>query len=135
LTNCGEVEKARIEERLRQLDDRLLPRQGQWDDNQSWLINAETEHYRRLFHAILAKFNPRELDFILEGDSLDETHPLWNVPTSQTVPRIAEEMAACIAPLLRVSQEILFIDPHFGPENARHRRSLEAFLVAVVKYA
>ncbi|MGH9879642.1 MAG: hypothetical protein ACRD5H_18590 [Nitrososphaerales archaeon] len=80
LTNCGEVERARIEERLRQLDDRLLPRQGQWDDNQGWLTNAEAEHYRRPFHAILAKINPRELDFIIvqynECDALT-TYLVW----------------------------------------------------------
>jgi hypothetical protein len=40
-------------------------------------------------------------------------------------------MAARVAPLLRAAMEILFIDPHFGPENIRYRRPLEAFLSAI----
>ena len=69
----------------------------------------------------------------MEGESLDETHPLWNVSRSRIVPRVAREMAACVAPLLRVCKEVLFIDPHFGPENPRHRRPLEEFLAVILK--
>ena len=42
-------------------------------------------------------------------------------------------MAACVASLLRLAKEILLIDPHFGPENGRHRRPLEAFLVVALE--
>lgn len=133
LVGCGEIERKRIEDRLQLLDDRILKRQHEWISQQDWLTNAEAEHSRRPFHAILAKANPSRRDFVLEGESLDETHPLWNVPKSRIVPRVAREIAACVAPLLRVCKEILFIDPYFGPENLRHRRPLEAFLTAVLE--
>src|SRR5207249_1655863 len=102
------------------------------DPQQDWLTNAEAEHSRKPVHAILAKANTNRRDFVLEGDSLDETHSLWRVPKFP-VPRVAQEMAACVAPLLRVSKEILFIDPHFGPEKLRYRRPLEAFLAAILE--
>jgi len=40
---------------------------------------------------------------------------------------------ACVALLLRVSKEIMFIDPYFRPQELRHRRPLEAFLCAVLE--
>jgi hypothetical protein len=133
LTGCGEIERKRIEDRLQTLDDRMLKRQHEWAPQLDWLTNAETEHSRRPFRAILAKTNPNQRGFVLEGDSLDETHSLWNVSRSRIVSRAAQEMAACVAPLLRVCKEVLFIDPHFGPENLRHRRPLEEFLAVILK--
>jgi len=37
-------------------------------------------------------------------------------------------MAQLVSPILSNCLELYFIDPHFGPENPRHRRPLEAFL-------
>lgn len=133
LAGCGEIERKRIEDRLQTIDDRMLKRRHEWDSQQDWLPNAEAEHARRPFHAILARTNVNRQEFVLEGDSLDETHLLWCVSRSCIVARSARGMAACVAPLLRVCQEVLFIDPHFGPENLRHRRPLEAFLTALLE--
>jgi hypothetical protein len=128
LSNCGEIERKRIEEGLSRLDDRLLARQCEWNPQHDWLTNAEMEHLHRPFHAILARANPNRRDFVLEGDSVDETHPLWNVGITRVILRTAREMGACVALLLRVSKEIMFIDPYFRPQEIRHRRLLEAFL-------
>jgi hypothetical protein len=133
LSNCGEIERKRIEEGLSRLDDRLLARQNAWNPQHDWLTNAEAEHLQRPFHAILAKTNPNLRDFVLEGDSVDETHPLWNVGITLVISRTAPEMGACVALLLRVSNEIMFIDPYFRPHELRHRRPLEAFLSAALE--
>lgn len=95
--------------RLQTLDDRMLERQHKWASQEDWLASAEAEHVRRSFHAIVARTNVNRKDFVLEGEGLDETHPLWNVPRSRIVARTAREMAACTAPLLRVCKETLFI--------------------------
>ena len=116
LANCGEIERKRIEEGLSRLNDRLLTRHCEWNTQLDWLANAEVEHLHRPFHAILAKANPNLRDFVLEGDRVDETHPLWNVGIL----------------LLWVSKQIMFIDPHFRPQDLRYRRTLEAFLSAVL---
>jgi hypothetical protein len=132
LANCGEIERKRIEEGLSRLDDRLLSRQYEWNPQHDWLTNTEAEHHHRPFHAILARANPNQRDFVLEGDSVDETHPLWNVGITRVISRTAREMGACVAVLLGVSKEIMFIDPYFRPQELRHRRPLEAFLSAVL---
>jgi hypothetical protein len=133
LSNCGEIERKKIEEGLVRLDDRMLDRKHEWDDQKDWFTNGEAEHFRRPFHAILAKTNPNQRDFVLEGNYVDENHPLWKVSTSPVVARTAREMADCVAPLLRASTKIFLIDPHFGPENPRHRRPLEAFLAVALE--
>ena len=133
LYTCGEIERKRIEEKLRLIDDRFLIRQHEWDNEENWLSNAMKEHNRRPFRAILAKTNSNQQEFVLEGDNIDETHPLWNVCTTHIVQRNAISMAGYVAPLLRISKEILFIDPHFGPENLRYRRPLEAFLATALE--
>ena len=134
LASCGEIERKRIEVSLETLDGCVLKRsQSQWDNQQDWLTNAEAEHFRRPFYAILARTNPNQRDFVLEGEGLDDTHPRWNVPRSRAVPRVAQEMADCVAPLLRVCQEILFIDPHFRPKEDRYQRPLREFLTVLIE--
>ena len=41
-------------------------------------------------------------------------------------------MAEAVAPLLRCSSQVVFVDPYFGPEKARYRRPFEAFLQAMI---
>jgi hypothetical protein len=55
------------------------------------------------------------------------------VDITRVISRTAREMGACVALLLRVSKEIVFIDPYFRPQEIRHRRPLEAFLSAVLE--
>jgi hypothetical protein len=42
-------------------------------------------------------------------------------------------MAACVALLLRISHEVMFVDPHFRLQELRHRQPLETFLTAVLE--
>ena len=133
LTHCGEIERKRIEDRLQTIDDRMMKRQGGWNSQLDWLPNAEVEHARRPFHAILAKTNLRQNEYVLEGDNISEEHPLWAPPQSPPVLREAREMATRVAPLLRVAETIVFVDPHFGPQHIRYRRPLEAFLLAILE--
>ncbi|HUX87103.1 MAG TPA: hypothetical protein VMW65_08880, partial [Chloroflexota bacterium] len=128
LVSCGAVEKKRIEERLRQIDDRLLVGRTDWDAAVDWLTNAEAEHVARPFHAVLAVANPRQRSFVLEGESLDDKEPRWALPTSRLVPKTADDLAAAVAPLLRCATRVVFIDPYFGPESGSHRRTFEALV-------
>jgi len=77
--------------------------------------------------------SPSQREYILEGESVSEEQQLWAAPKSPPVLRVAQEMAARVAPLLRVAETILFIDPHFGPQHIRYRRPLEAFLLAILE--
>ena len=55
----------------RTFDDRMLARQHEWNPEKDWLTNAEIEHGKRPFRAILAKENLRSKDFVLEGNSIE----------------------------------------------------------------
>lgn len=130
LNDCGEVERAKIVEALARADEKMLRRESQWDNGKDWLANAEEEHTRTPFHAIIAHDNPNGNGAVLVGDNLDEKESRWKMNVTCDVPRNAQDMAASVATLLQASREIIFIDPHFGPEMARYRRSLSAFVQA-----
>jgi hypothetical protein len=119
-------------QRLRRIRPILLRRVGApWNPEADWLSNAEHEHERQAFHAIVASNNPRKHPQVIDGLELNELsgdHPLWKTNQTQVVQRTAEEMAAIAAPLLSLARRIIFVDPCFGPHHERFRRPLAAFL-------
>ncbi len=129
LQACSEIEKKKIEERLVWLDDRMMGRAHEWEPARDWLSNAELEHGRRPFRAIIAAANPRAVASVLLADDLDEETGLWKVEREAKVPRQAAELAKAVAPLLCLAREILFIDPYFDPYKARSRTTLREFLL------
>jgi hypothetical protein len=131
----GDLEKQKVTELISILTERAITRgpHRDYDGTRPWLENAEDEHAGNPFHAILAFNNPRGNKSVLVGGNLGgDREPRWDLERSCVVNRKAAEMAASIQSLLRNSREIIFVDPHFGPENARHRRPLEAFLTMLV---
>jgi hypothetical protein len=132
LANCGVIERKRIEEALVNLKRNLLSRHHEWNNQLDWLSNAEAEHAKRPFHAVIAGSNARNREFVLEADGLSEVSPLWCLPNLPPVQRIATDMAQRVAPLLCFSKTILFVDPHFRPNEIRWRRPLEAFLAVAI---
>ncbi len=125
-----ETARGRIEELVKQLTMPVVKRPGYiWDDSLGWLTNAENEHTRKPFHAILARDNPRRnTNIILEDAIVDGTPELWNTPGTRTVKRTAEAMAECVAPMLRCATKVLFVDPHFRATEERFRKPLAAFV-------
>ncbi len=104
-----------------------------WDSTAaSWLDNAVVEHQRLPFHAIIARTNPgRHSHVVAARGVLEETAPLWAAVGSCFVEREAGLMADRIAPVLKRASVLMFVDPHFGPEKKRYRRTLESFLERV----
>jgi hypothetical protein len=105
---------------------------SEYDGDYSWLENAELEDSRSIqkFKAIIAKTNPRNHSNVLTDEILDSS-PLWNLKREDDCQRESSAMAQLFRPLLSNCSEVHFIDPHFGPENSRHRRPLEAFLETI----
>lgn len=132
---CGEIERKRIEEGLRDIKRKLVRQSRLYDSNTSWLGNAESEHQRQAFRAIIALSNPRRTPAVLSADECEEesgTSPLWCVPRSISVPRSAVEMARQATPLLKISTQILFIDPYFNPDELKFRKPLQEFVRVLV---
>jgi hypothetical protein len=118
---------------LRTIDDRILKRPNStWTDGHEWLPNAVNEHQRVPFQAIIAGTNPDGHAYVLDGTSLDETNHAWCVSDREVVQRNAAAMAGSIAPLLRASHELLFVDPHFDPLKIEFRNPLEQFLASAI---
>ncbi|MBI3372910.1 MAG: hypothetical protein HY017_14305 [Betaproteobacteria bacterium] len=128
LEACSEIERKRIEDRLSRLDDRMMARVHEWDPVKDWLSNAEAEHGKRPFHAIVAGANPRGHGAVLAAEGLDEDTPGWKVNREIVVARQAADLADAVSPLLRIAREIVFVDPHFDPHRPRARTSLQEFV-------
>jgi len=126
--NIGDVERKRIEDRLSIIDEKMIKMNRDYDSNQSWLENAERSHTEVPFHAILAAENPNNNDFVLISSEVDERNELWRCDTGLSVPRTPEALSDVIRKLFQISREILFVDPHFGPEVRRYRATLKHFL-------
>lgn len=128
-----EKQRTMLVELIQRLSEPMIRRGGSpWDPSRPWLENAEQEHDRKPFRSILALSNPRARQEVLVGRDLDEQNLLWAAARGATVPRQARPIAELVLPLLRCCGVAIFIDPHFGPENIRHRRPLEAFLESMV---
>ena len=131
---CGEIDRKRIEEGLLGFGQTNDETAGPpWNQQLDWLLNAETEHGQRPFRAIVAVTNSRNRDFVLEGDGLSEATSLWSLPQSCSpsleVQRIwRNELRLCSG----FPRKILFVDPHFRPNEIRWRRPLQAFLAVTV---
>jgi hypothetical protein len=128
-----DLDRKRLIEVVSRLSEVMVKRpDAPWDQEATWLENAEGEHARVPFHAILARANPRACGQVLAADDLDDDTYLWKCPTGQIVPRSASAMASAVAGILRTARVVVLVDPYFGPESGRHRRPLQAFLRALV---
>ena len=125
------IKKKRIEILLEQLGRIRVRRSGStWNDQYTWLENAEEENKRHQFHAILA-CNPSDNSQVICGEVVlpgMDPPPLWRVPREEPVLRTAASMAKHLKPMLRCATQILFVDPHFRPSEPRFRNPLEQFL-------
>ena len=104
---------------------------GVWNNQSTWLENAEQENKRRQFHAILARNNPHNNRQVVCGEDVlpgMDLPPLWRVPREIPVLRTAASMATHLEPMLRCATRILFIDPHFRPGEPRFQNPLQKFL-------
>jgi hypothetical protein len=130
---AGDMARKRLEELLMRFTERMIRRAGtHYDGSISWLLNAETEHSRQPFHAILARANPRLREHVLIPDDIDRGAERWIVRTDCVVTRTAVALAAAIHSVMSCCSTVIFIDPHFSPDKIRYRRSLREFLRSLV---
>ena len=96
----------------------------------SWIDNALQQHGEKPFRAIVAGVNPTQEGCVLLVDDVTPEADHWRVQTEVRVARTSADLSACVRPLLHLSSEVLFVDPHFAPDTSRYQESLEAFLAA-----
>jgi hypothetical protein len=130
-TECSERELKKIEFDLQHRAPAKLVAGGRrYDFNDAdWLGQAEREDKNRPFRAIVSSANPRTHKKVLVSSELDkEEETPWRVSRSCSIPREPSRLAAIAEPLLKISREVRFVDPHFDPEKRRYQESHRAFL-------
>ena len=122
-------DRTRMVEIVKKLIASKVQRVGsEWNGTLDWLTNAESEHLRKPFHAILARENPRNNETVMLEAAVREREAAgWDAPHSTVVQRSAESMAECVAPMLRCATRVLFVDPYFRANEQRFREPLAAF--------
>lgn len=121
--------KGRLDTLLSRFCERAVKRTVPYSYSGEWLEQAEIEHDRRPFRAIIALENPRShgavivLDRLLSGDD-----DRCRVPDIPTVSRQAEDLADAVSSFLCLCRELVLVDPHFDPSARRFRDPLSAFL-------
>lgn len=124
----GDMDLQRVEALTRWLLERTASRASAgYDGAMPWLDNAEAEHALRPFRAILARENPRNGAAVVNPGAMYESDA-WDVCLSSTPPREHRELSRLLTPLLRISKEILFVEPHFDASKHRFCRPLAALL-------
>lgn len=119
----------RIEELFRLLGEHKCRRAAAiYNGLLTWLDNAEREYDRKPFAAVLATENPRGHRGVLLAEQLDPAEARWACGTGIMPERTPEALAGALSAMLINSRVMHLVDPHFGPENVRHRRVLEALM-------
>ncbi len=131
---CPDIEKAKIVERLANLDDRIFsPRvlSGAYDPEQSWFDNALAQHAHLPFRAIITE-GQTGTD-VLDAASVDERSDLWRVETGCMVPRDAAVYADKLDVILRMSRRIIYVSPFFRADQPDKTSPLVAICSALAK--
>lgn len=87
-----------------------------YDPAIDWLPNALRHHETRPFAKILATANPTSHADVVVPDTQDDLGACLSSPHQISVSRTADALVTAVAPLLAKAQELILIDPNFGPE-------------------
>jgi len=93
-----------------------------------WLKNAESHNPPDDFDAIIAAENPRGARNVLVAGDYLKSHATWAVPSQKEIPRTAIKLLECADFLLRVSNELILVEPNFDANEARFLAPFEALV-------
>jgi len=111
---CSTIDKKRIEEKLKGIDDKLLVAERGYDPNRDWSSNAEKSHTKKPFRAIITTAEKCEGAEHLDVEAISDEDEAWKVATSAAVPRTAADLASSARSLLCCSAEVVFVDQYFS---------------------
>lgn len=95
-------------------------------DGKTWLTNAVIENLRHPFQAVVASSNPSSSECVILAKDLElENIPQWDVRRAATPNRTVSDIAKELAPMLRIADEIVIVDPYFRAQKPDRRAVLE----------
>jgi len=117
----GPVKGQSLKRRLDMARDRLVHRPGtNWDYmEESWTRNAEAEHRRDPFAAVVSAeyTGADDTEKKYHPDELSESVVTWNTPDGVNITRTRGEFTASILPMLFVAEEVHFLDRGFNIDS------------------
>jgi hypothetical protein len=121
-----DVERTRIEEKLRRLEGLVLLDRGRpsGDGTLPWLDRALAEHARLPFDGIIVRERQNIHSVVLTTDEVDDDPPLFQAKGQKHIQRTAEEIVDCVALLASCAHTIKLVDPHFKANEPRWKRPL-----------
>jgi len=125
-----DVERAKIEEKLRRLEGLVLldRERPSGDGSLPWLDRALLEHGRLQFDGIIVQARQKPHPVVLTTDEVDDDPPLFHAMGQKHIQRTAEEIVGCVALLVSCAQTIKLVDPHFKANEPRWKRPLMRLL-------
>ena len=97
--------------------------------DQQWINQALQEHATEPFHAILASRVIVGHEQIITPDVVRRFHDArWYLPTIDVTAKTVEALADHLAPLLRMANQIILVDPYFKPQDPAYREVLAKLL-------
>jgi len=131
--SCGSfsfVQQQKKEIELDRIKKFAMTRSGRnYDGSKIWIENALQQQKDKPFAAVLTKDSSPDSACILAVDEIFPHTPLWSVERELKVPRTVYAMSEEVAPLLRISERILFVDKMFHPASERWRNMLKSFML------
>ena len=116
--SMGPVRGQSVKRRLEVARDRLVHRPGTWWDygEPSWVWNAEQEHAREPFAAVVSTEYPEgsNSDHKYHPNDLGEDVPDWETESGAEISRSPLEFSKRILPALVVASEVHILDPYFS---------------------
>lgn len=121
-----DVERARIEEKLRRLEKLVLMDRNRpsGDGATPWLNRALLEHGRLPFAGIVVQTRQQPHPVVLTTDEADDDPPLFHAVGQKHIQRTAEEIIGCVELLISCAHTIKLVDPHFKANEPRWKRPL-----------
>jgi len=124
----NDMQKTRALELYRSIASKTIKRElSKYENNLSWLENADKEHNRCKFHAILACSNPQNNENIIDGLNFDEKHSRWKLESGKVIIKKAKDIADTLAEMLKNAESVIFIDPYFEATIDRFQKTYELF--------
>ncbi len=126
-------EQARIEELLKAMGEKMIRRPievGDWDSD--WLSAILEEDKLTNFQAIISSSKDRVLDNLIGFEDMNNLNKLWDIDVRVNFDRSASEFARCFRPMLRLAEEIRFVDAHLKPHDLRHQAVSRALFKEIV---
>tara|TARA_B100001250_G_C19810964_1_gene795659 strand:- start:107 stop:1024 length:918 start_codon:yes stop_codon:yes gene_type:complete len=115
------VDKARYKNKVKKIAKEVLLDDGsgiRFNEEEDWLSKIQRSERLNEFAAVIGLSNDQDIRNLHSFEDLILNHPeLWEVPNEEIVSRNAADIVDVLEPLLKVSKEIVIVDPYFRADR------------------